>query len=420
MEPNKSRSGPAWTLTVFVIIFSLVIGAIGEAIIEPTVARAVTGAETRANLALKALTSKSVTKVATAAAQAMPNPSPSSTSPTSTPTTIQGSSPTAPTQMANGDEPFVSVVKKAGPAVVTVVNQAPPIQTAFGQIGQPEALGSGVIIDKDGHIVTNNHVVAGGGSFQVIFANGQQKVPATLVGRDPVSDIAVLKVNVPVPAVATFGNSDDLQIGEQVVAIGSALGDFRNTVTHGIVSGLDRTLPADSGEALSGLIQTDAPINHGNSGGPLLNLQGQVIGINTAVVRSTGVGGDIAEGLGFAIPSNTVKQIADQLIQHGVVPRPFLGVTAGMISPPIASYYGLSVTHGALIQSVEAGSPADKAGLKAGDVITAVDGTTLDDTHSLANVLLAHKVGDSVQLSVTRGNQSLTLTATLGQRPLNS
>lgn len=429
METNRPRSGPAWALTVFVIILALIIGAIGESVLEPRAARVLSQAEARASTALSDLTSKPATALATAVPT--PNttqPAMNSTSATapaianapSTPAVAQTTAATTPVQTTSTDEPFISVVQKAGPAVVTVVNQMPAAQTAFGQIAQPEALGSGVIIDKAGHIVTNNHVVAGGGTFQVIFANGQQKVPATLVGRDPVSDIAVLKVSVPVPAVATFGNSDDLQPGEQVVAIGSALGDFRNTVTHGIVSGLDRTLPANSGEALSGLIQTDAPINHGNSGGPLLNLHGQVIGINTAVVQSTGVGGDIAVGLGFAIPSNTVKQIADQLIQHGVVPRPFLGVTAGMISPQIASYYSLSVTHGALIQSVEPGSPADKAGLKAGDVITAIDKTTLNDTHSLADVLLAHKVGDSVTLTVARGSQTLTLTATLGQRPANS
>jgi len=429
METNRPRSGPAWALTVFVIMFALIIGAIGESVLEPPAARLVAEAQARASTTLHDLTSKPPTERATTAPSQAG--SRSSTTPASsevstvanapsTPAVAQKTAAAVPVQTTASDEPFISVVQKAGPAVVTVINQMPAAPAAFGQIAQPEALGSGVIIDQAGHIITNNHVVAGGGTFQVIFANGQQKVPATLVGRDPVSDIAVLKVNVPVPAVATFGNSDELQPGEQVVAIGSALGDFRNTVTHGIVSGLDRTLPANSGEALSGLIQTDAPINHGNSGGPLLNLQGQVIGINTAVVRSTGAGGDIAEGLGFAIPSNTVKQIADQLMQHGVVPRPFLGVTAGMISPQIASYYSLSVTHGALIQSVETGSPADKAGLKAGDVITAIDNTTLDDTHSLADVLLAHHVGDSVKLTVTRGSQSLTLTATLGQRPANS
>ncbi|HUX86674.1 MAG TPA: trypsin-like peptidase domain-containing protein, partial [Chloroflexota bacterium] len=387
METNRPRSGPAWAFTVLVVVVALVIGAIGESVLAPPAARAVADAEARASTALKVLTSKPADQLAHAASTSAISKDANAAS---TPVAVQKTAAAAPVQTTANDEPFISVVQKAGPAVVTVVNQLPAAPTALGQSAQPEALGSGVIIDKSGHIVTNNHVVAGGGTFQVIFANGQQKVPATLVGRDPVSDIAVLKVNVPVPAVATFGNSDDLQPGEQVVAIGSALGDFRNTVTHGIVSGLGRTLPASSGEALSGLIQTDAPINHGNSGGPLLNLQGQVIGINTAVVQSTGVGGDIAVGLGFAIPSNTVKQIADQLIQHGVVPRPFLGVTAGMISPQIASYYSLSVTHGALVQSVETGSPADKAGLKAGDVITGIDSVTLDDTHSLADVLLAH------------------------------
>jgi 2-alkenal reductase len=297
---------------------------------------------------------------------------------------------------------------------VTVVNQLSAPVAFNGQ--SPEALGSGVIIDSDGHIVTNNHVVAGGGTFQVIFSDGR-KANATLVGRDPISDIAVLKVNGSVPAVATFGDSSTVEPGEIVVAIGSALGNFRNTVTHGIISGTDRALNDPSGPGLTGLLQTDAPINHGNSGGPLLDLNGQVIGLNTAVVRSTGTLGDVAEGLGFAIPSNTVKQISDQLIKSGSVPRPFLGVSYQSLSPQVAAYYGINVTEGALIESVEQGSPAEKAGLQQGDVVTGLGGTTIDEEHPLAAALLNHKVGDAVQLAVNRNGQSLTLSATLVTRP---
>lgn len=317
------------------------------------------------------------------------------------------------------DQPYVAVVQKAGPAVVTVVNQMAPTRTGFGGISQPEALGSGVIIDKDGDIVTNNHVIQGSNSLQVIFSDGR-KVNAKLVGRDSISDLAVLKVNTDVPAVAEFGDSTKLEPGEQVVTIGSALGNFRNTVTHGIVSGLDRTLSDSSGPGLSGLIQTDAPINHGNSGGPLLNLQGEVIGINTAVVRSTGMGGDVAEGLGFAIPSETVKQITQQLITNGTVPRPYLGVSYAELSPQVASYYGIGADQGALINSVEPGSPADKAGLKPGDVITAIDNQKLDEEHSLAGTLLEYKIGDAVKLTVTRNGSSVTLTASLDSRPADT
>jgi 2-alkenal reductase len=288
--------------------------------------------------------------------------------------------------------------------------------TPFGQTTQPQALGSGVIIDTDGHIVTNNHVVAGGENFQVIFSDAR-KVSATLVGRDPLSDIAVLKVSGPVPAVASFGDSSVLEPGEQVVAIGSALGNFRNTVTHGIVSGLDRTLDDPNGSGLTGLIQTDAPINHGNSGGPLLNLRGEVIGINTAVISGNPLTGDVAQGLGFAVPSNTAKQISAELIQNGTVKRPYLGVSYQQLSPQVAAYYGLSATQGALITAVQSGSPADSAGLQAQDVVTAIEGTTLDDQNTLSGILLSHKIGDKIRLTVRRNNQTLNLTATLGERP---
>jgi 2-alkenal reductase len=317
--------------------------------------------------------------------------------------------------LVTADGPYVAVVRKVGPSVVTVVNQL-PATAGFGGVSQPEALGSGVIVDSAGHIVTNNHVVAGGGKFQVIFSDAR-KVTAQLVGRDPISDVAVLKVDGPVPAVADFGDSSTVEPGQEVVAIGSALGNFRNTVTHGIISGTDRTLPDPSGAGLSGLLQTDAPINHGNSGGPLLDLNGNIVGLNTAVVRSTGTSLDVAEGLGFAIPSNTVKQISDQLIKSGSVPRPYLGISYDILSPQVAAYYGLSVNEGALIRSVEAGSPADKAGIKQGDVVTSIGGTTVDEEHPLATALLSHKIGDTVQLTVTRDGQTETLTATLGQRP---
>ena len=417
VNSTNRRTNPAWIVTAAITIGALVVGAVGESVLEPSISQSVSQTEARVASAAAVLLSKPTTTVARAASSSALSPGATSTT-AATPAASVPAAVTAPsTKTSTG--PYVAVVDKAGPAVVTVVNQMPAQVTAFGQVAHPEALGSGVIIDNQGHIVTNNHVVAGGGNFQVIFSNGK-KVPAMLVGHDSISDIAVLKVNVPVPAVATFGNSNSVQPGQRVVAIGSALGDFRNTVTHGIISGLDRTLPAQNGEALSGMIQTDAPINHGNSGGPLLNLQGQVIGINTAVVRGSGLGGDVAEGLGFAIPSNTVKQIADQLIAHGIVPRPFLGVSAAMISPQIASYYGLSVNHGALIQAVQPGSPAAKAGLRPEDVITAIDGTQINDTNTLESVLLKHKIGDSVTLTVVRNQQTLTLTAVLGQRPASS
>lgn len=217
-------------------------------------------------------------------------------------------------------------VQQAGPAVVTVINTMPQTITRgrYGNVvpgqGQTtQASGSGIIIDSRGYIVTNQHVVANQQSLQVIFADGT-KVAATLVGEDVSTDLAVLKVDVKVPAIAQFGDSDKLELGQPVVAIGTALGDFVNTVTEGIVSGTHRQLD-DASASVQDLIQTDAAINHGNSGGPLLDLEGKVIGINTAVVRNDGTMGSVAEGLGFAIPSNTVSSVVEQLLKNSPVSR---------------------------------------------------------------------------------------------------
>jgi 2-alkenal reductase len=410
MSATERRLGSSWRVTVVVVIAALIVGAVGEAVLLPRLAPLATSAESRASEAVSAVIAP--TRVVASAATSAT----SQDSPTTPGSGVALNSTASPPLTAVGDEPFISVVQKAGPSVVTVVNQLPGPVPRLGQLPQPEALGSGVIADADGHIITNNHVVEGNGKFQVIFSDAR-KVSAQLVGRDPVSDLAVLKVEGGVPAVATFGDSTQLVPGQQVVAIGSALGNFRNTVTHGIVSGLNRTLNDPSGPGLTGLIQTDAPINHGNSGGPLLNLRGEVIGINSAVVRNGGLTGDVTEGLGFAIPSATVKQVTDELIRTGTVVRPFLGIRYRELSPQSAAYFGLGSIDGALIMLTEPGSPADKAGIKAGDVITAIDGTKLDDEHGLSSILLTHKVGDTIKLAVTRDQQSLSLSATLVQRP---
>jgi 2-alkenal reductase len=222
------------------------------------------------------------------------------------------------TPQAGSQAPIVaydatSAVKEVGPAVVTIVNT----QSVMGGRGrfpvQVTGVGSGVIVDSRGYIVTNYHVIEGQQSLQVIFSDGTEAA-ARLVGGDAAADIAVVKVDTAVPAVAEFGDSDALEPGQPVVAIGSALGDFRNTVTAGVVSAVHRNLDETMQTDLGDLIQTDAAINEGNSGGPLIDLNGQVIGVNVAVVRSTDYQGDTAEGLGFAIPANTAKQIADELI----------------------------------------------------------------------------------------------------------
>jgi 2-alkenal reductase len=316
----------------------------------------------------------------------------------------------------------VQVVERVGPAVVTVVNRLDPSQGFAG-----EARGSGVIIDADGHIFTNNHVVEGAAAdgLTVIFANGQS-IPAQLVGSDSISDLAVLKVSTKVPATAPLGDSEELKVGETVVAIGSALGDFRNTVTVGVISGLKRTLQGSSGAAMENMIQTDAAINHGNSGGPLIDLQGQVIGINTAVVRgasSTTGESDVAEGLGFAIPVNTVKSITAQLVQGGRVARPYLGVTTRPISPQLSSYYDLRdpngnlLDKGVLVTQISRGSGAEAAGIKPGDVMVAINGQEIGEDHPLVNVLMSFQPGQTITITVIRDRQQLDLKAKLGTRP---
>ena len=320
-------------------------------------------------------------------------------------------------QVINSDtnSATVAAVKKIDPAVVTVVNTMPQ-QRIFGFFGdtvqQPKASGSGVIISPQGYIVTNNHVVDGYQSLQVIFADGTT-VPATLVGTDAFSDLAVIKVDHEIPAVAEFGDSDALQIGESVIAIGSPLGDFKNTVTVGVVSALGRTLGTGDGSAYEKMIQTDAAINHGNSGGPLVNLAGQVVGINTAVVRGNSFSGDVAEGLGFSIPSRTVSDVASQLIAKGRVDRPYLGIRWQLITPDIADANNLPMQWGVYVQQIEAGSTANQAGIQRGDIITKIGDEEISDENALANLLNHHKVGDNVTITVWRNGQTLTLNATL-------
>jgi serine protease Do len=308
---------------------------------------------------------------------------------------------------------ITQAVQNVGPAVVTVVATIPGQQTFFGYSGDSTSTGSGIFISTDGYILTNNHVIEGGKSYQIIYSDGSQ-ADATLVGTDQYSDLAVLKVNGTVPAVATLGNSDALNPGETVIAIGSPLGDFKNTVTVGVVSATGRSIDTGSGYSIDGLIQTDAAINQGNSGGPLVNLAGEVVAINTLIVRSTGTG-TVAEGLGFAIPINTARVISEQLIQNGFVSRPYLGISYQPITPRVAAVYRLPVQYGVYITDIYANSPASQAGLRVGDIITSIDTTNLDDTHGYLNTLFQYSAGDAVTLTVNRNGQSIQVQVTLGE-----
>jgi 2-alkenal reductase len=304
-------------------------------------------------------------------------------------------------------------VQKVGPAVVTVVGTIPGQLTIFGQTGDQTVSGTGFFITDQGYILTNNHVVEGTKEVNIVLSDGTQQT-AKIVGTDPYADVAVLKTDGKVPGVATLGNSDALDPGESVIAIGSPLGDFKNTVTVGVVSATGRSIDTGNGYTIENLIQTDAAINHGNSGGPLVDLAGDVIGVNTLVVRNSG-NGDVAEGLGFAIPVNTAQAIANQIIEQGYFARPYMGISFQPINPDIAERYNLPAKWGVYITKVESGSPANAAGLQEGDIITKVGDITIDETHSYVNSLFSYKPGETIKLVVMREGKETQLQITLGE-----
>jgi S1-C subfamily serine protease len=289
---------------------------------------------------------------------------------------------------------FVQVVKQVGPSVVL-------IQTSQG-------LGSGIVFDTKGDIVTNNHVVDNASGLQVTLANGKQ-YRAGRVGSFPADDLAVLHINATGLHPASFADSAHLQVGDVALAIGNPLG-LQSSVTEGIVSALGRTVNEDNGVALPGVIQTSAAINPGNSGGALVNLQGQVIGIPTLAATDPQLGGSAAPGIGFAIPSNTVRDIATQLVSQGKVTsshRAFLGVDLAA-----------TTSGGALVAQVQPGGPAAKAGIRAGELIVAVNGSPTPDPATLAEVMARLNPGQVVRVSLVRpdgGRQ--TVRVTLGQYP---
>jgi serine protease Do len=313
---------------------------------------------------------------------------------------------------------ITQAVQKVGPSVVTVVGNVPSQFSPMGMSGNGTVSGSGVFISDQGYILTNNHVVEGTqGDLTIILADGSQE-KATIVGTDQFSDIAVLKTTGTVPAVATLGNSDVLNPGESVIAIGSPLGDFKNTVTAGVVSATGRSIDTGQGYSIDNLIQTDAAINQGNSGGPLVNLAGEVVAINTLIVRNSG-SGTVAEGLGFAIPINTAKAVAEQLIQNGSIVHPYLGISFQPITPDIATAYRLPAQWGVYITDVAASSPASRAGLQQGDIITSLGGVSLDATHSYINTLFTFKPGDQVTVEYIRNGKTIQVQVTLGRANSN-
>jgi 2-alkenal reductase len=310
---------------------------------------------------------------------------------------------------------ITDAVADVGSAVVTVINHLPPRRTLFGVQQNATSSGSGVIIDADGHIVTNNHVVENAERLEIILADGSSE-PATLVGLDPFADLAVIQVQADLSAPAEWGNSDSIKPGETVIAIGSPLGDFKNTVTVGVVSAKERTLDVDQNYQLVDLIQTDAAINQGNSGGPLINLSGQIVGINTIVVRGDGRSGTVAEGLGFAIASNTARAVVEQLIEKGFVSRPALGIRWGWITSDLAARYNLPVRYGVYVAEVLPGGPADKAGIQRGDILVSINGEEFTPDRPYVNLLFEHEPGAKVTFHIVRDSEELDVEVVLGRR----
>jgi putative serine protease PepD len=301
------------------------------------------------------------------------------------------------------------VYRTAGPGVVEVTTTSSSSSSGngspfpFGGSQQSQAEGSGFVYDSDGHVVTNDHVVSGASSISVTFSDGS-KYSAHVVGTDPSTDLAVLKVDAPASKLhpLTLGDSSKLQVGDGVVAIGAPFG-LEETVTSGIVSALDRDISSQNNFTIAGAIQTDAAINHGNSGGPLLNMQGEVVGITTQIESESGGN----EGVGFAIPSNTISSVVSKLVKGEKVEHPYLGVFVG--TPTNRA--------GAQIGRIQGGSPAASAGLKAGDIITRFNGEAIGSADDLTSAVGATKPGDKVSVTYVRKGSTKTTTVTIGTRP---
>jgi serine protease Do len=351
--------------------------------------------------------------------------------------------------VANGASPeslsseknVINAVKKANPAVVAITisknvpvyekyseNVPGPFGDFFGfsipryrengtekkEVGG----GSGFLVSADGYIITNRHVVEDERAEYTVLINDGKKYTATVVARDPVLDLAVIKINGSNFPFLTFGNSDTIEVGESVIAIGNALAEFRNTVSVGIISGLSRSIVASDGmgtaEALDQLIQIDAAINAGNSGGPLLNLSGEVIGVNVAVASG-------AQSIGFALSGNSVKSIVESVQKNGRIIRPYLGVRYIPITEDLQKKNNLPVDYGVLVQrgqdrtelAVIPASPADKAGIVENDIILEIDGAQLTTDKNLAGIIRGKKVGDAVTLKISRAGTEKTVTLTL-------
>ncbi len=317
-------------------------------------------------------------------------------------------------QMSGEEKNISEAVNKVSKSVVSVVTEVTS-RSYFGmQVG--EGAGTGVIVSENGYILTNKHVIDGASNIQIVTSDGTTYDKVKLVGTDPLNDIAFLKIdgarNLP---VAEIGDSGSIRVAQQVVAIGNSLGQYQNTVTSGIISGKDRPVTAQSNdgvETLTGLLQTDAAINPGNSGGPLINTSGQVIGINTAIAAE-------AQGIGFAIPIDATKGMLKHLLKTGEAKRSYLGVNFISITPEVAKEFSLDQQKGAYVQNtgttpaVLSGSPAEKAGIKEGDIILKLNDDVVGENGSMSNMIAEYAPGETVTLTVSRDGNERQMRVTL-------
>jgi S1-C subfamily serine protease len=354
--------------------------------------------------------------------------------------TVESLEPSAPVAFAENRRLSVSdIYERSGPGVVQITTttvrriDTDPFFNALGfpQQRRQKALGSGFVIDKAGHIATNFHVVEGAETVEVSFSN-RDSVKARVVGTDPSTDIAVLEVNVDAGALTPLdlGDSDRLQVGDSVVAIGNPFG-LERSVTAGIVSALHRPLTAPNDFTIDDVIQTDAAINSGNSGGPLIDARGRVVGVNSAIATgNTGAQGNI--GIGFAVPINTVRDVASQLIERGKVEHAFLGIGVQPVDREVSRLFDLPVRRGLMVVRVYDSSAADKAGLRAGtdevvvsgesyllggDILVAIDGRELATGEDLRDAISARKPGDKLTIEAYRGSEKRSFEVTLGRQP---
>ena len=343
--------------------------------------------------------------------------------------------PVSAKAMSGGGETVAKIYKadSAGVAFVQAEQRpqpASPFDLFGGGSSGGTATGSGFVIDTDGHILTNNHVVSGAQSIHVKLGGSNTSYDAQVVGKDPATDLALLKISAPSSDLhpLSLGDSSSVQVGDPVVAIGNPFG-LDQTATTGIVSALQRQIQAPNGFAISNVIQTDASINPGNSGGPLINSSGQVIGITSQIETA---GGNGSVGIGFAIPSNTARQVVSQLEKNGKVEHAFLGITGATISPDIAKALNLPVDSGVLVQQAVNGGPAAKAGIHGGntaatiqganmqlggDIITEIGGHKITSMDQVVNIVNGAKPGDTLDVTVRRGAATKSVTVTLGDRP---